>query len=170
MMHDAGLDENVCRLLGLDEGEPDLAEWQNLVERVEKAWKPLRIGIVGKYVSLPDAYLSVAESLRHAAFNHEVDLEISWIMSDHVEGLLVGEHLDGLDGIVLAGRIRRTWCRGQGRRRQLCPRERRAVSGPVSRHAGHDHRVRPQRVWASRVLTPASSTPRTPPHPIPSST
>ncbi len=103
VMHDAGLDENVCRLLGLDEGEPDLAEWQNLVERVENAWKPLRIGIVGKYVSLPDAYLSVAESLRHAAFNHEVDLEIVWVMSDHVEGLLVAESLAGLDGIVLPG-------------------------------------------------------------------
>ncbi len=103
VMHDAGLDDNVCRLLGLDETEPELTEWRNLVDRVEKAWKPLRIGIVGKYVSLPDAYLSVAESLRHAAFNHEVDLEISWIMSDHVEGLLVGESLAGLDGIVLPG-------------------------------------------------------------------
>ncbi|MDH4280636.1 MAG: CTP synthase, partial [Acidimicrobiia bacterium] len=103
MMHDAGLDANVCRLLGIDEGEPDLAEWQNLVERVENAWKPLRIGLVGKYVSLPDAYLSVAEALRHAAFNHEVDLEISWIMSDNVEGLLVAEAMAGLDGIVLPG-------------------------------------------------------------------
>ena len=103
VMHDAGLDANVCKLLGLGDAAPDLADWQALVDRVERAWKPLRIGIVGKYVTLPDAYLSVAESLRHGAFNHEVDLEIEWIMSDHVEGLLVGEELGHLDGIVLPG-------------------------------------------------------------------
>ena len=103
VMHEAGLDDYTCRLLGLETPEPDLTDWRELVERVERAWKPLRIGIVGKYVTLADAYLSVAESLRHAAFKHEVELEIDWIMSDHVEGLLVGEMLGGLDGIVLPG-------------------------------------------------------------------
>ncbi len=103
VMHEAGLDDYVGRLLGLEPIEPDLTDWQELVGRVERAWKPLKIGIVGKYVSLPDAYLSVAESLRHAAFKHQVDLEIDWIMSDHVEGLLVEEKLAGLDGIVLPG-------------------------------------------------------------------
>ncbi|MDH3294051.1 MAG: CTP synthase [Acidimicrobiia bacterium] len=103
VMHDAGLDRNVCSLLRLTDSEPDLRSWEALVERVERAWKPLRIGIVGKYVTLPDAYLSVAEALRHGAFNHEVDLEIEWIMSDTVEGLLVGEALGHLDGIVLPG-------------------------------------------------------------------
>ncbi len=103
VMHEAGLDDYVGRLLGLEPVEPDLTDWQELVGRVERAWKPLKIGIVGKYVSLPDAYLSVAESLRHAAFKHQVDLEIEWIMSDHVEGLLVEEKLAGLDGIVLPG-------------------------------------------------------------------
>ena len=103
VMHQAGLDRNVCQLLGLGDAQPDLEAWKALVSRVEQAWKPLRIGIVGKYVTLPDAYLSVAEALRHGAFNHEVDLEIEWIMSDHVEGLLVGEELGHLDGIVLPG-------------------------------------------------------------------
>ena len=102
-MHDAGLDDYVTDLLGIDSPEPELADWRHLVDRVERAWKPLRIGIVGKYVTLPDAYLSVAEALRHAAIRHEVDIEISWIMSDHVEGLLVEEKLSGLDGIVLPG-------------------------------------------------------------------
>ncbi len=103
VMHEAGLDAYVGRLLGLEPIEPDLADWRVLVDRVERAWKPLRIGIVGKYVSLQDAYLSVAEALRHAAIRHEVDLDLRWIPSDHVEGLLVGEMLSGLDGIVLPG-------------------------------------------------------------------
>ena len=92
-MHEAGFDAYVCDLLGLDPAEPDLAEWRGLIERVERVWKPLRIGLVGKYVSLPDAYLSVAEALRHASFEHEVDLELEWISSDDVEGLLVAEKL-----------------------------------------------------------------------------
>ncbi len=102
-MHDAGLDSYACNLLNLPDVDPDLSQWRALVERVENTWKPLTIGIVGKYVSLPDAYLSVAESLRHAAFKHEVDLTIEWIMSDNVTGLLVEEKLGHLDGIVLPG-------------------------------------------------------------------
>ncbi|NNE96950.1 MAG: CTP synthase [Acidimicrobiales bacterium] len=102
-MHAGGLDSYVCEILGLETGDAELEPWKALVRRVEQAWKPLRIGIVGKYVSLPDAYLSVAEALRHAAFAHEVDLELDWIMSDHVEGMLVGEQLSHLDGVVLPG-------------------------------------------------------------------
>ncbi len=102
-MHEAGLDTYACKILGLEDREPDLDSWRDLVKRVETAWKPLKIGIVGKYVSLPDAYLSVAESLRHASIAHEVDLEIDWIMSDDVEGMLVAEKLGHLDGVVLPG-------------------------------------------------------------------
>lgn len=102
-MHEAGLDSYVCNLLGFGDLEPDLTAWQALVHKVENVWKPLTIGIVGKYVSLPDAYLSVAESLRHAAINQGIDINIEWIMSDQVEGLMVEEKLSHLDGIVLPG-------------------------------------------------------------------
>ncbi len=102
-VNDAGMDGYVCRLLGLEVPDPDLVAWRALVARSEQAWKPLRIGIVGKYVSLRDAYLSVAESLRHGAIAHEVDLTLEWILSDDVEGLLVEEKLSHLDGIVLPG-------------------------------------------------------------------
>ncbi len=102
-MHSGGLDTYVCEILGIEPADIDLEPWKALVRRVEHAWKPLRVGIVGKYVSLPDAYLSVAEALRHAAFAHEVDLEIDWIMSDHVEGMLVSEQLNHLDGVILPG-------------------------------------------------------------------
>ena len=103
VMHDAALDGQVCELLGIEAPDPDLKDWTQLVRRVERAWKPLRIGVVGKYVSLPDAYLSVAEALRHAAFKHEVDLDIEWVLSDNVEGLMVHGSIGHLDGIVLPG-------------------------------------------------------------------
>ena len=113
IMHEAGLDSYVCELLELPEVTPDLTAWQRLVKQVNRAWKPLKIGVVGKYVTLPDAYLSVAESLRHAAFELEVDLEIEWIMSDHVEGLLVEEKLESLDGVVLPGGFGERGVRGK---------------------------------------------------------
>ncbi|MCP3992852.1 MAG: CTP synthase [Actinomycetia bacterium] len=103
VMHEAGLDRYVCELLGIEAPQPELDDWRDLVERTKQAWKPLKIGIVGKYVSLHDAYLSVAESLRHASIHHGVDIEIEWISSEHVEGLLVGELLGKLDGIILPG-------------------------------------------------------------------
>jgi len=103
VMHNAGLDGYACELLGIDQGQPDLREWSSMLDKMSQAWKPLKIGIVGKYVALPDAYLSVAEALRHAAIYNEVDLEIEWIQSDHVEGLMVSEMLGHLDGIVLPG-------------------------------------------------------------------
>ncbi|MDA3040398.1 MAG: CTP synthase [Actinomycetota bacterium] len=103
-MHDEGLDDYVCRLIGFDAyPKPDLAEWKAMVAQADHASLPLTIGIVGKYITLPDAYLSVAEALRHAAIRNSVDLKIEWIMSDHVEGLLVEEMLGHLDGIVLPG-------------------------------------------------------------------
>ncbi|MFV0258021.1 MAG: CTP synthase [Acidimicrobiales bacterium] len=102
-MHTAGLDQYVGVLLGLTTPEPDLSAWAAMVDKTRQAWKPLRIGIVGKYVSLPDAYLSVAEALRHSAIPLDVDLQIEWIASEDVEGLMADEMLHGLDGIVLPG-------------------------------------------------------------------
>ncbi len=103
IMHSEGLDSAVCALLRSEDAPLDLTPWKELVARVEGAWKPLRIGIVGKYVGLPDAYLSVAEALRHAGFWHEAKVEIEFVASDDVEGLLISERLDGFDGIVLPG-------------------------------------------------------------------
>jgi len=103
VMHEAGLDSYACELLGLDLPEPKLDEWQALVKRTAEASKPLTIGVVGKYVTLPDAYLSVAEALRHAAIEQGIDLTIEWIASDNVEGMLASEMLGHLDGIILPG-------------------------------------------------------------------
>ncbi|MFN7150302.1 MAG: CTP synthase, partial [Microthrixaceae bacterium] len=103
VIHDEGLDTVVCRILALPATEPDLTEWTKLVRSVEAATFPVRIGIIGKYVSLPDAYLSVVESLNHAGFHHGADVEIEWIQAEDVEGLLAAGRLKDLDGIVIPG-------------------------------------------------------------------
>ena len=103
VIHEEGLDSVVCRILHLPDTEPDLDEWNKLVHAVASATFPVRVGIIGKYVSLPDAYLSVVESLKHAGFFHGADVSIEWIQAEDVEGLLTAGRLNGLDGIVIPG-------------------------------------------------------------------
>ncbi|HEX7167988.1 MAG TPA: CTP synthase [Acidimicrobiales bacterium] len=102
VLHKEGLDDYVCRVLDLA-GEPDLSTWEALVDRIDQATKPVRVGIVGKYVVLHDAYLSVAEALRHAGFHNGAKVEIEWIDSEEVTDLLAPAQLGHLDGIVLPG-------------------------------------------------------------------
>ena len=75
---------------------------------VEAATIPVKIGLIGKYIELPDAYLSVVESLKHAGFHHGAKVEIDWIQAEDVEGLLAAGRLDDLDGIVDPRRVRRS--------------------------------------------------------------
>ncbi len=103
VLHDEGFDTEVCNILRLDAGEPDLTEWQALVERIESAERTVRIGVIGKYVSLPDAYLSVVEATRHGGFHHGARVEIDWIQAEEVEGLLASSRLADLDGMVIPG-------------------------------------------------------------------
>ncbi len=102
VLHEEGLDDEVCRILGL-EGVADLTDWEALVARVDAADRPVRIGIIGKYVSLPDAYLSVAEALHHAGYHHGADTDLEWIQAEDVEGLLAEGRLRHLDAIVIPG-------------------------------------------------------------------
>jgi CTP synthase len=103
VLHDEGLDTMVCKHLRIDDIEPDLGDWEDLVRRVNAATFPIRIGIIGKYVSLPDAYLSVVESLNHAGAFNGAKVEIEWVQSEDVEGLLAAGRLRDLDGIVIPG-------------------------------------------------------------------
>jgi CTP synthase len=103
VLHDEGLDQVVCELFGFEDRDVDLSEWEILIDRIETAQQPVRIGIIGKYVSLPDAYLSVVESLKHGGFHHGAQVEIDWIQAEQVEGLLVEGRLRDLDGIVIPG-------------------------------------------------------------------
>jgi CTP synthase len=112
-MREEGLDTVVAARLGLPDVEPDLSEWEALVRRVQAAREQVTVAIVGKYVDLPDAYLSVVESLRHGGLAHGVDVELRWIASDDlspVEGrgqdeadLAVQRLLAGADGVLVPG-------------------------------------------------------------------
>ncbi len=102
-LHEAGLDTVVTRRLQLDTAPPDLTAWREMVDRARRATRPVTIGLVGKYVDLPDAYLSVVEALRHSAAASDAVLELRWIPSDDMGGLLASEHLAGVDGIVVPG-------------------------------------------------------------------
>jgi CTP synthase len=102
ILHEEGLDVELCDILGLPI-EVDLSSWEALVAKVEAATRPVRVGVIGKYVSLPDAYLSVAESLRHGGFHHGAKIEIEWIQAEDVEGLLAEGRLRDLDGIIIPG-------------------------------------------------------------------
>ena len=103
VIHEEGLDNVICDLLRIDAGPPDLTEWIELNRKVEAATSPVRVGLIGKYVSLVDAYLSVVESLKHAGIQLGADVEIDWIQAEDVEGLLTEDRLRNLDGIVIPG-------------------------------------------------------------------
>jgi CTP synthase len=103
ILHDEGFDDVVCEVLRMETGAVDLSPWEQVVDKVEAATKTVRIGLIGKYVQLPDAYLSVVESLKHAGFHHGAKVEIDWIQAEDVEGLLAAGRLAELDGIVIPG-------------------------------------------------------------------
>jgi CTP synthase len=103
VLHEEGLDGVVCDILHLDDLEIDLSAWEDLVSRIRAADRPIRVGIVGKYVSLPDAYLSVVEALNHAGFHHGAKVEVEWIQSDEVDVSDAAARLRDLDGIVIPG-------------------------------------------------------------------
>ncbi|HEX9436435.1 MAG TPA: CTP synthase [Candidatus Limnocylindria bacterium] len=103
MLEDVGLGQTVVRELGLEAGPPDLSAWRTLEQRIRGARIPLEIGLVGKYIMLSDAYLSVAESIKHAAWAHGCEPRIRWVDSERLERGGDDEPLVGLDGIVVPG-------------------------------------------------------------------
>jgi CTP synthase len=105
VLHEEGLDRNILRQLDIDEqAHPiDLSGWERLVAQVEAATRPVRIGIIGKYVDVPDAYLSVVESLRHAGFHHGARVQIEWVQAATVPDLLASDGMRRFDGLVIPG-------------------------------------------------------------------
>ena len=99
MLERANFSAVVCRELGIDAPAPDLSEWEGLVRRIHSRKDEVEIGLVGKYVQLHDAYLSVAEALAHAGYELGARVNIRWIDSEE----LTGESLAGLDGILVPG-------------------------------------------------------------------
>ena len=101
MLEDAGLGDYIVEILGLQATEPDLAEWKDLCTRIAAPKPPVRIAVVGKYVEMPDSYISVTEALRHAALHCGADLQLVWVNSENLD--VDAALLDGVDGIVVPG-------------------------------------------------------------------
>lgn len=104
MLEKSNFSDVVCRELQLDAPKPDLSEWEEMVARINgQRTHCVEIGLVGKYVGLHDAYLSVAEALHHAGFYQNVHINIHWIDSEQIRPENVEEILSGLDGIIVPG-------------------------------------------------------------------
>ena len=103
MLESSNFSSVVLKKLGIDAPNPDLHEWEALVKRIRLSKKEVHIGLVGKYVQLHDAYLSVAEALRHAGYALEADVKIDWIDSETITKETVSEKLASLDGIIVPG-------------------------------------------------------------------
>ena len=104
VLHSEGLDSYVVKRLDLGGHDVVWGEWDALLEKVHNPKHHVRVGLVGKYIDLPDAYLSVSEALRAGGFANETKIEIVWIPSDECEGAQgAAKHLQGLDAIVVPG-------------------------------------------------------------------
>lgn len=103
MLEKEGLSAIVCRELGIDVPDCDMDEWTKMLSRIEKRCRRIQIALVGKYVRLHDAYLSVAEALRHAGFENESIVDIKWVDSEDVTEQTAEELLGDCNGILVPG-------------------------------------------------------------------
>jgi CTP synthase len=103
LMEAHGLGDYIVRHLGLPRGRADIGEWATMVARIKRPRPLVEIALVGKYVVLHDAYLSVVEALRHGALANDVDVRIRWVDSEKLESEDVAEQLAGVDGVVVPG-------------------------------------------------------------------
>ena len=103
MLEKANFSSVVCRELGLETKEPDLKEWSLMVDRIKARPYTTHIGLVGKYVELHDAYLSIAEAMRHAGYYYNTHIKIHWISSETINEENVKDIISDLDGIIVPG-------------------------------------------------------------------
>ncbi|MDR3216852.1 MAG: CTP synthase [Clostridiaceae bacterium] len=103
MLHDNNLDSVVCRELGLETPAPDLTEWKQMLVRMAKANRKVKIAVCGKYIKLHDAYLSIIESLYHAGYENGAKVEIEWVDSENVTAQTAPEIFKDCKGILVPG-------------------------------------------------------------------
>lgn len=103
MLEQSNFSEVVCRKLKIDAPPCDLTEWTALVNKIKSASKTVRIGLVGKYTQLHDAYLSVAEALKHAGFYYSATVDIKWIDSENIDESNYIDNYKDVDGIIVPG-------------------------------------------------------------------
>lgn len=102
-LRDQHLDQIVCDHFELDCGPSNMDEWEKLVTKVRNLSKTVEIGLVGKYVELPDAYISVVEALKHAGYDYDTDIHVHWINSETLTEEEIDEELSSVDGIIVPG-------------------------------------------------------------------
>jgi CTP synthase len=98
-----GLTNLVCKRLGLPERQPDMREWEEIVERIKRPMHEVEVAVVGKYVENGDAYISIAESLKHGGIANNCRVNLHWIDSETVDDENTADKLGGMDAIVVAG-------------------------------------------------------------------
>jgi CTP synthase len=115
MFEEQGFGEYICERLGLDGGEPDHSDWEEFIERIENAEEEVRIAVVGKYVDLPDAYISIREALVHAGAEAGVRVEIDWVDAEELEAgrSEAWERLQEADGVLVPGGFGRRGVEGK---------------------------------------------------------
>jgi CTP synthase len=103
MLLEQHMDQIVLDHFGIKAPKADMTDWMALVDRVQNLSKKVRIGLVGKYVELQDAYISVVEAMKHAGFAFDADIEVKWINAEHVSEENVAEWLSDVDGVLVPG-------------------------------------------------------------------
>ncbi len=103
MLEQANFSDIICRELKLQAKRPKLTEWQHLVNRIKNLKRTINIALVGKYVQLHDAYISVTEALYHGGYENQVNVNIEWIDSEELESLDTADALKDADGIIVPG-------------------------------------------------------------------
>jgi CTP synthase len=125
VFRDEGVDQFILKEhFGIDAPEPDLSGWEAITRRASEAGRRVRIALVGKYVQLEDAYLSVVEALRHAGVHHGCKVEVDWIDSESVADLEVAARLEQADGVLIPGGFGGRGIEGKIRAAQLAREQR----------------------------------------------
>jgi CTP synthase len=101
--HEQGLDESIVKMLGLPPRPADLGRWEEIVRRVKAPRSRVRIGVIGKYIEIKDAYKSLYEALTHGGIAHEAAVDLAWVDAERLEREGVAGHVAGLDGILVPG-------------------------------------------------------------------
>ena len=121
--------------------QPDMKPWKKLVDAVRKPKPAIKVAVVGKYVELQDAYMSVREALKHAALANDVEVEIGWVHSVDLEKDKGWDLVQAADGIIVPGGFGSRGIEGKIMAARYRSREKGAVPGVMPGHAGHERRI-----------------------------
>ena len=150
MLQRERLDDLVCRLLQLDMPLANMTHWQEIIRKLIAPQHRVRIGVVGKYIELQDAYKSVYEAIIHGGVANDCGVEIQKVDAEEIEREGAEKNLKGLGGILVPGGFGERGIEGKIKAAQIRPREQDSLPGPVPGHADRHHRVRPQRAQAGQ--------------------